>query len=130
MNAIQPIETLNLAHNVMTKVRLLAFLLGCCITQVTSAQLPQDSLPTVQTTSTTISIKVKGITCAGDLVTIQENIQKLPGIQRCEAGKASATTRFTITYNAALVRDKEIFQAIESTPGCEDVKERPYKVKQ
>lgn len=114
----------------MHSKRFLATCIGCFLSFIIQAQTQVDTLSLATQSPKILAVKVKGITCAGDLITIQENIQKLPGIQACEPGKASATTRFTISFNPALVNEKAIFQAIENTPGCEDAKDRPYKVKQ
>lgn len=80
-------------------------------------------------TDTTITIKVKGVTCKNDLVTLSDNIKELKGVAECKSGKVGPVSEFQITFNKALVGTKELFKAIESTPGCSDPKDRPYKVK-
>lgn len=87
---------------------------------------------THQTTDslTTTAVKVKGITCAMDLKMIAASVEKLTGVSSCQAGKKGTTTTFEIRYNPALVSQKEIFTAIESTGSCENPDERPYKIKQ
>lgn len=84
-----------------------------------------------QNTDSTLSVKmkVKGVTCAMDLKTISNNVEKLNGVSSCVPGKQGATTGFEIKYNPALVSEKEIIAAIENTSGCEDPNDRPYKVK-
>ncbi len=84
------------------------------------------------TTDTTklSTIKVKGVTCANDLKTIADNVEKLNGVRHCKAEKPGATTRFEVKYNPALVTAKEIYAAIEATAGCKNPNDRPYKVKQ
>lgn len=77
----------------------------------------------------TITIKVKGVTCSNDLKTLADNVMLLKGVSACKPGKAGPVSVFKITFNPALVSTKEIFKAIENTAGCSDPDERPYKVK-
>ena len=78
---------------------------------------------------TTITIKVKGVTCNADLKTLSTNVKELNGVSGCTPGKAGPVSVFKISFNPALVGTKEIFKAIENTAGCSDPKDRPYKVK-
>lgn len=80
-------------------------------------------------TDSTITVKVKGVTCSNDLKTLADNVKELKGVSECKPGKMGPTSVFKITFNAALVSTKEIFKAIENTGGCSDPNERPYKVK-
>lgn len=82
-----------------------------------------------QTGDTTISVKIKGITCSGDLKTLSDNVKEITGVSTVIPGKAAATSTFKISYNPALVKTNQIFAAIENTGGCADPKDRPYKVK-
>ena len=82
------------------------------------------------TTIKTSAVKVKGVTCKNDLLSISEVVEKLKGVSACTAEKAGPTTTFQIKFDTALVTEKEIFAAIMNTPGCEDPKDRPYKIKQ
>lgn len=77
----------------------------------------------------TITIKVKGVTCSNDLKTLAGNVKELNGVSECKPGKMGPTSVFKITYNPALVSTKEIYKAIENTGGCSDPNDRPYKVK-
>lgn len=77
----------------------------------------------------TITVKVKGVTCSNDLKTLSDNVKELKGVSDCKPGKMGPTSVFKITYNPALVSTKEIFKAIENTGGCSDPDDRPYKVK-
>ena len=81
------------------------------------------------TSDTSITIKVKGVTCSNDLKTLSDNVKELKGVIDCKPGKAGPTSVFKITYNTAQVSTKEIYKAIENTGGCSDPDERPYKVK-
>ncbi len=84
---------------------------------------------TVTDTATTITIKVKGVTCKNDLVTLSDNVKGLTGVADCKSGKMGPVSEFQITFNPALIGTKEIYKAIENTAGCSDPKDRPYKVK-
>jgi len=79
--------------------------------------------------SQTITIKVKGVTCAHDLKTIASNVQKLTGVKSCTAGKMGPTSSFEVKYNPAQISLKAIHSAIENTGGCENPNDKPYKVK-
>jgi copper chaperone CopZ len=80
-------------------------------------------------TSQTIVIKVKGLTCAGDLKTIASNVEKVTGVNSCKTGKMGATSSFEVKYNPKKANIKDIHSAIENTGGCENPNDRPYKVK-
>ena len=80
-------------------------------------------------TDSTITIKVKGVTCSNDLKTLADNVKELKGVSDCKPGKMGPTSVFKITYNPAMVSTKEIYKAIENTGGCSDPNDRPYKVK-
>lgn len=76
-----------------------------------------------------ITVKVKGVTCSGDLKTIAGNVEKLAGVTYCKTGKMGANSSFEVSYNPTKVNLKDIRSAIESTSGCENPNDRPYKVK-
>jgi copper chaperone CopZ len=78
---------------------------------------------------TTITLKVKGLTCSNDLKTIAANVKEIKGVAECKAGKLGPTSSYKITYNPAVVNKKELIAIIENTPGCGDGEEKPYKVK-
>lgn len=78
----------------------------------------------------TFAVKVKGVTCKNDLISIASSVEKLKGVSTCKPDKAGPTTTFQIKFDSALVSEKEIFAEIMATPGCEDPKDRPYKIKQ
>ncbi|HMI79496.1 MAG TPA: hypothetical protein VK484_11935 [Ferruginibacter sp.] len=80
-------------------------------------------------TDSTITIKVKGVTCSNDLKTLSDNVKELKGVSECKPGKTGPVSVFKITFNPALVSTEEIYKAIENTGGCSDPNERPYKVK-
>lgn len=95
-------------------------------TAISSKSQAQDAKSVADTT---ITIKVKGITCAHDVTTLATNVKVLKGITACKPGKAGPTSSFTITYNPAVVDTRKIYQAIENTEGCSNPNDRPYKVK-
>lgn len=84
---------------------------------------------TASDTATTITVKVKGVTCKNDLATLSDNVKELKGVADCKSGKMGPVSEFQITFNPAVVSTKEIYKAIENTAGCSDPKDRPYKVK-
>lgn len=88
----------------------------------------QNNAPT-QDSSKTITVKVKGVTCSGDLKTIAGNVEKLSGVNHCKTGKMGATSTFEVKFNPSRVSEKEIYAAIENTGGCENPNDKPYKVK-
>lgn len=82
-----------------------------------------------ETTPATATVKVKGISCSTDLKMIKASVEKVNGVNSCEAGKKGTTTSFIVTYDPALIDESSIYAAIEGTGSCENPKERPYKVK-
>ena len=82
-----------------------------------------------QSADTTITFKVKGITCATDLKMIEEKVQALEGVDEFVVTKKGATSTLAISFDAALLKEEQIRLAIEDTPSCEAPDQRPYKVK-
>lgn len=91
--------------------------------QTTTFNQTTDSLKTA-------TIKVKGITCSMDLKMISANVEKVKGVSSCRAGKQGTTTTFEVKFNPKITLEKELFTAIENTGSCENLGERPYKIKQ
>lgn len=110
---------------------LLAVFFSVLLNFSASAQdFAQSSVSTESKTANSIKLKITGINCSGDIKDIQKQISELPGVTNCEpAKKPAATTVFQVTYNPALVTEKQIRAAVESTAGCSDPESRPYKVK-
>ncbi len=77
----------------------------------------------------TITVKVKGLTCKGDLKTIAGNVEEIKGVKKCEPIKLGAASTFKVIYNPLIAKETEIYKAIEDTEGCENASDRPYKVK-
>jgi copper chaperone CopZ len=82
-----------------------------------------------QTKDTTITIKVKGLTCSNDLKTIATNVKEVKGVKACKPGKLGPTSTYKITFNPAIVKRNDLVVVIENTPGCGDGADKPYKVK-
>ncbi|RZK38960.1 MAG: heavy-metal-associated domain-containing protein [Pedobacter sp.] len=99
------------------------------LTFTTQLVLAQTNSTSQEITIKKSAVKVKGVTCKNDLKSIADNVEKLQGVSACKAEKAGPTTTFQVQFNPLLVSEKEIFAAIEATPGCENPKDRPYKVK-
>jgi len=99
------------------------------ITLIIFTAIGNKALASISFTDSTITIKVKGVTCSNDLKTLADNVKELKGVSDCKPGKMGPTSVFKITYNPALVSTKEIYKAIENTGGCSDPNDRPYKVK-
>ncbi|MBS1616202.1 MAG: hypothetical protein JST06_08820 [Bacteroidetes bacterium] len=77
----------------------------------------------------TVLIKVRNLHCDGDMPTIKKRLINQDGIDDVaftERDGSQAT--FTITYHSSATREDVIEQAIESTPGCDDKSETPYRV--
>ena len=105
------------------------FLIAVLVFTATSGDSFAQTDNRVTDTATTITVKVKGVTCKNDLVTLSDNIKELKGIADCKPGKMGPVSAFHITFNPKLVGTNEIYKAIENTAGCSDPKDRPYKVK-
>ena len=107
----------------------LFILISVASTRTFAQNSPETAQPASQNLQT-IKIKVTGITCKGDCKDIQESIGQLKGITATkQIGKPAATSIFEITFNPALVTEKQIQKSVEDTPGCDDPENRPYKVK-
>ncbi len=79
---------------------------------------------------TTITLKVAGITCSGDLPIIVKRVKEEKGIVDCSAtSKAAAVTIFQVKYTPAIITYDQIVKAVQDAPGCDYPNERPYKVR-
>ncbi len=91
----------------------------------TSAQTSKPPGQNLQT----IKIKVTGITCKGDCKDIQESVAKLSGVTATsQIGKPSATSVFEITFNPALVTEKQIQKSALDMGILDQTKENARKV--
>ncbi len=109
---------------------LLCFVATAVFPTAVGAQTTSTQAPAVTPALQTIKLKVSGITCSGDCKDIQTVLSEMNGVVSSKhLGKPTATTSFQVTFNPALVTEKELRQAVENTPGCESPDDRPYKVK-
>lgn len=86
---------------------------------------------TASDTVKTATIKVTGITCNGDMPTIKKKLINEDGVEEItftNPTKAGEVT-FTVKYFPSVITEKRIREVMESTPGCDNPEERPYKVK-
>lgn len=120
----------------MRFIKFFFFLVGmlCLTTTATygqsAATTANTEVPTKNvTTAKTIKVKVKGVGCARDLQAISMSVAKVNGVSICETLKKGATTTFSVTFNPSIADEKEIYAAVEGTPGCSNQTARPYKVK-
>ena len=107
--------------------------LFCLFTIVLISSLAAKAQSTIQKADTvqTIQLKVKGITCSGDLLMISDHVEKKAGVSKCDAvGKMSTTSTFEVTFNPDKISKTELIKSIEETPSCDHPKEKPYRVKQ
>jgi copper chaperone CopZ len=110
----------------------LIFVLTCISAVSAFAQTStEQSQPAQNSAVQKIKLKVSGITCSGDCKDIEKAVGKINGVSTVKMlSKPSATSVFEVSFNPAVVTEKEIRKAVEATPGCENPNDRPYKVKQ
>lgn len=81
-------------------------------------------------TAKTITLKVTNLHCNNDMPTIKKRLLNADGIDKVSFTDIfGETSTFTIVYHTAATSQEQIEKAIESTPGCDDVGETPYRVK-
>lgn len=79
---------------------------------------------------TTVTVKVTGITCNGDLAMIADHVKKVNGVTSCkQVGKASAASSFEIKYDPSKTTYLNLVKTVEATPSCDYPDKHPYKVK-
>jgi copper chaperone CopZ len=78
----------------------------------------------------TITLKVKNLHCNNDMPTIKKRLLNQDGIDEVVFTDISGETSvFTISYHTSVTSQQQIEKAIESTPGCDNKNETPYRVK-
>lgn len=93
------------------------------IAQPSSAQTTTDSVKKIE-------IKVVNLHCGNDMPTIKKRLLNKDGIDEVVFTDISGeSSMFTITYHTSVTTQAQIEKAIESTPGCDNKDETPYKVK-
>lgn len=92
-------------------------------TLTATAQSTTDSLKKME-------VKVVNLHCNNDMPTIKKRLLNQEGIDEVLftdiVGDCSI---FTISYHTSITSQLLIEKAIESTPGCDNKEETPYKVK-
>ena len=111
------------------KILILSFVAIVATSNLAYSQTASNALPKLEEVKT-FKVKVKGVGCSADVKSIEENVQKLAGVSKCKSIKKGAITTFEVTMSPSMVTEKQVFASIEDTPGCQDPKDRPYKVKQ
>lgn len=117
----------------LIKSILLTFIIVAAATTLAFSQKSETTETTASTeqveNTKTLALKVKGVGCATDLKMITDNVEKLEGVTSCKVEKMGATTSLKVKMNPALVTEKQIQAAIETTGTCEDPNARQFKVK-
>lgn len=105
-----------------------AILFAVSTTGYAQTQNSQKQTSTVK--DTTVTIRVTGITCKGDLAMIADHVKKMGGVSGCkQVGKASTASSFEIKYDPAKTTYLSLVKTVEATPSCDYPDKRPYKVK-
>ena len=90
-------------------------------TSAASAQTP-DSVKTA-------TIRVGNLHCNGDMPTIKTRLLNQEGIDDVVfTERDGEVSTFTVTFHTSVASEAAIHKAIESTPGCDDKSETPYRV--
>ncbi len=77
----------------------------------------------------TATIKVGNLHCNGDMPTIKKRLLNQDGIDDVAfTERDDETSMFTVTYHTSVTNQAAIQKSIESTPGCDDQSETPYRV--
>jgi len=75
-------------------------------------------------------ITVSNLHCNNDMPTIKKQLLNQDGIEEVDFTSIAGTSSvFTISYHSSAISQEQIERSIESTPGCDDKSEMPYKVK-
>lgn len=77
-----------------------------------------------------VEIKVGNLHCNNDMPTIKKRLLNQDGIDEVKFTDISTDwSVFTVTYHTSVTSQTQIEKAIESTPGCDDKHETPYRVR-
>ncbi len=75
------------------------------------------------------TIKVSNLHCNGDMPTIKKQLLNQDGVEDVTFTDISGeSSTFTVTYHSAATSQAQIEKTIETTPGCDDKNEMPYKI--
>lgn len=84
----------------------------------------------VADTTKKVVLKVTNLHCNNDMPTIKKRLLNQEGIDDVTfTDIAGTTSTFTITYHTSVTNQPQIEQLVETTPGCDDKNEMPYRVK-
>lgn len=76
------------------------------------------------------TVKVINLHCDGDMPAIKTQLLNQEGIDDVSfTGRNGTASTFTVTYHSAASSEASIDKSIEATPGCDDKRETPYRVK-
>ncbi len=103
-----------------------------CIIAVTAIFFAQTTSAQTATIDSVkkIEVKVVNLHCGNDMPTIKKRLLNQEGIDEVKFTDISGeSSMFTISYHTSVTSQEQIEKAIESTPGCDDKNETPYKVK-
>jgi len=77
-----------------------------------------------------LTMKVTNLHCNNDMPTIKKRLLNQEGVDDVTFTEIlNETSMFTITYHSSVTDRQQIEKAVESTPGCDNKNETPYKVK-
>lgn len=77
----------------------------------------------------TATILVGNLHCNGDMPTIKKRLLNGDGIDEVTfTERDGQKSTFTVTYHSSVTNPAAIEKTIESTPGCDDKSETPYRV--
>ena len=77
-----------------------------------------------------ITLKVTNLHCGNDMPSIKKRLLNQDGIDEVVFTEiAGETSVFTITYHSSVTGQEQIEKTVESTPGCDNKNETPYRVK-
>ena len=78
----------------------------------------------------TAVIKVSNLHCNNDMPTIKKQLLNQDGVEEVTfTAISNESSTFTVIYQSAATSQDQIEKTIESTPGCDDQSEKPYRVK-
>ncbi len=102
-------------------ISFVAAIVACSYTSMAHGQQPD--------TVKTATIQVINLHCANDMPTIKKRLLNQDGIDDVSFTPLRyESSSFTIHYHTAVTTAQQIEQLIETTPGCDDPNEHPYRV--
>jgi copper chaperone CopZ len=103
----------------------IVFAMVAAATMCTAAAQAQSNADSVLTAE----IKVVNLHCNNDMPTIKKRLLNQDGVDEVKfTDRNGDASVFTIVYHTAATSRPQIEKAIETTPGCDDKTETPYRV--